>query len=388
MPREAIWRVRNLGKATLTFTVFHQRCVVKLVFLVQVRLPFVLSILQSPSWRSHFLNMLATASSPCRRNVSLLLKLVSVSNGIQGHCCDTMLLFRLTLLRLGNVAPISVCLNARPKMGPGAARLHCPLCICLLLLRCRLLLVQLLLTFTARLPTTNTTFNKTQLWWAYGQVRRGKPHCHWNCLQRSLSKVSAPSLFFLGSSTGLPSSPFRDYPITTKMHWSCQCLFCRFKNFSPETLVTFLLRLFSHQSRSMPSLRYFGSPRTRAIHTWTTKQRITSVIQKSSTILIIFLVFRWSPVSSTFLRRAWNQVSTEIYRPWLLFFMRSLFLFFASLPFSSHNVACLANLKEQFCHSVYKECAVVDGTFVPALIWSVLQVHFCWILSGLFVHMY
>ena len=133
-----LWRFRNLlGKSTLTFTTFYQRCVVKLAFLMEVKLLFVLSILQSPSLHSHFRNMLATTSSRCRTNVSLLLKHVSVSNGIQGHCFDTMSLFRLTLLRLENVAPISVCLNVRPKMGPGAARPHCQLCICLLWLDIR-----------------------------------------------------------------------------------------------------------------------------------------------------------------------------------------------------------------------------------------------------------
>ena len=145
---------------------------------MEVRLLFVLSILQSPSLRSHFRNMLATTSSPCRTNVSLLLKHVSVSNGIQGHCFDTMSLLRLTLLRLGNVAPISVCRNARPKkMGPGAAWPLYPLCVCFALVRYTLLLVQLL-TFTACLPTTNMIFNKTQLWRSYGQVRHGKPHWH------------------------------------------------------------------------------------------------------------------------------------------------------------------------------------------------------------------
>jgi hypothetical protein len=113
--------VRNLGKSTLTFPTFHQRCVAKLAFLMEVRLLFVLSILQSPPLRAHFRNMLATTSSPCRTNVSLLPKQISVSNGTQGHCFDTMSFLRLTLLRLGNVAPISVCRNARPKMGPGAA---------------------------------------------------------------------------------------------------------------------------------------------------------------------------------------------------------------------------------------------------------------------------
>ncbi len=56
--------------------------------------------------------------------------------------------------------------------------------------------------------------------------------------------------------------------------------------------------------------------------------------------------------------------------------------FFASLPFSSHYIACLANVQRQICHSVYKECVEVDGTFVPALLWSV-QAHFCWILPRL-----
>jgi hypothetical protein len=46
----------------------------------------------------------------------------------------------------------------------------------------------------------------------------------------------------------------------------------------------------------------------------------------------------------------------------------------------------LANVKEQFCHSAFKECAEVDGAFVPALIWSV-QVHFFGILSEIFVHL-
>ena len=50
------------------------------------------------------------------------------------------------------------------------------------------------------------------------------------------------------SERALPSSLlFCVYPITIQMHCKCPFLFCRFKNFSPETLVTFLLRLFSHQ---------------------------------------------------------------------------------------------------------------------------------------------
>jgi hypothetical protein len=62
---------------------------------------------------------------------------------LQGHCFDTMSLLRLTLLRLGNVAPISVCLNALPKMAPGGFVLSAYVCLA----RYRLLLVQLL-TFT------------------------------------------------------------------------------------------------------------------------------------------------------------------------------------------------------------------------------------------------
>jgi hypothetical protein len=100
------------AKATLTFTIFHQRCVVKLAFLMEVKLPFVRSILQTCPCARISVVMLATTSSSCRTKVSLLLKHVFVSNGIQGYCFDTMSLLRLTLLRLGSVAPISVCLNA------------------------------------------------------------------------------------------------------------------------------------------------------------------------------------------------------------------------------------------------------------------------------------
>ncbi len=65
----------------------------------------------------------------------------------------------------------------------------------------------------------------------------------------------------------------------------------------------------------MPSLRFFVSPRKRAIHTWTTKHPITSVIQNGSMILLLVgLGFRWSPMPSTHLRQSWHQVSTEIYR--------------------------------------------------------------------------
>jgi hypothetical protein len=55
------------------------------------------------------------------------------------------------------------------------------------------------------------------------------------------------------------------------------------------------------------------------------------------------------------------------------------YLFFASFcPFSSHDVVLLGEKmsRNNYCHSAYKECAEVDGTFVPALLWFV-QVHFC-----------
>jgi hypothetical protein len=110
------------AKAALTFTIFHQRCVVKLAFLMEVRLLRVLSFfakpvlaLPLPYYASYYILSLSN------ENVSLL----------QGHCFDTMSFLRLTLLRLGNVGPISVCLNVRPKMAPGAAWPLCPLCICL-----------------------------------------------------------------------------------------------------------------------------------------------------------------------------------------------------------------------------------------------------------------
>ncbi len=111
--------LENLDKRSLTFTIFPSEMCHQAGFFDGGETAL------RPVFRSHFRNLLATTSSICRTNVSLLPKRVSVSNGIQGHCFDTMSLLRLTLLRLGNVAPISVCLNALPKMGPGAAR---PLC--------------------------------------------------------------------------------------------------------------------------------------------------------------------------------------------------------------------------------------------------------------------
>jgi hypothetical protein len=47
------------------------------------------------------------------------------------------------------------------------------------------------------------------------------------------------------------------------------------------------------------------------------------------------------------------------------------FILFMSLSFSLPGSACVANVKEQFCHSIFKECAEVDGFFLPALPWYV-----------------
>jgi hypothetical protein len=41
------------------------------------------------------------------------------------------------------------------------------------------------------------------------------------------------------------------------------------------------------------------------------------------------------------------------------------------LSFSLCDSACAANVKEQLCHSVFNECAEVDGFFFPALTWYV-----------------
>jgi hypothetical protein len=145
------------------------------------------------------------------------------------------------------------------------------------LLRYRLLLVQLL-TLTACLPTTNTISNKQNT--ALAIVRTSAPRetplaLKFSATIRVVESERTLSLL-LGPTHRPPIFAFCVYPITTQMHCSCQFLSCRFKNFSPETLVTFLLRLFSRQ---ITSLRLFVSPRTRAIHTWTTKHPITSEIQ-------------------------------------------------------------------------------------------------------------
>jgi hypothetical protein len=116
------------------------------------------------------------------------------------------------------------------------------------LLRCRLLLVELL-TLTACLPTINK--HDIQLNAALAIVRTSAPLETPLALKLSATAVVeseriASSLFFLGTPTYLPSSPlcvFTQSPPKSRKHGSCPFLFCRFKNFSPETLVTFLLRL-------------------------------------------------------------------------------------------------------------------------------------------------
>ncbi len=125
--RERLWRVRNLDKSYSDFHHFPSEMCRQAGFAnggetVPRPVFFAKSVLALT------FPYYATAS-PCLTNISLLLKHFSVSNGVQGHCFDTTSLLRLTLLRLGNVAPISVCLNARPKMAPGAAWLLRHLCI-------------------------------------------------------------------------------------------------------------------------------------------------------------------------------------------------------------------------------------------------------------------
>ncbi len=47
---------------------------------------------------------------------------------IRGNCFETMSFLELMLLLLENAAPVSLCLNARPKMVQGSARPLHPLC--------------------------------------------------------------------------------------------------------------------------------------------------------------------------------------------------------------------------------------------------------------------
>jgi hypothetical protein len=87
-----------------------------------------------------------------------------------------------------------------------------------------------------------------------------------------------------------------------EMDCACSCLFCRFKDFSPEALVTFLLRLVSNQ---VMLCFHDGSSflhRTLAINTWTATKRITSVIQSGWTILALLMAFQLSPISLIFFR--------------------------------------------------------------------------------------
>jgi hypothetical protein len=45
-----------------------------------------------------------------------------------------------------------------------------------------------------------------------------------------------------------------------------------------------------------------------------------------------------------------------------------------SLSFSLHESACRANVKEHMCHIFFKECAEVDGFFLPALTWYSMKI--------------
>ncbi len=54
--QERLWLVTNLDKSNPDFHHFYQRCVAKLAFRMEVRLPSILSFLRCPSLRSHFRN--------------------------------------------------------------------------------------------------------------------------------------------------------------------------------------------------------------------------------------------------------------------------------------------------------------------------------------------
>ncbi len=55
------------------------------------------------------------------------------------------------------------------------------------------------------------------------------------------------------------------------------------------------------------------------------------------------------------------------------------------LPFLCDELACSANVKELICHAAFKECADIDGSFLPALSWYVrtIQVHI-WVEYSVF----
>ncbi len=48
-------KISYLDKSTLTFTTFHQRCVAKLAFFMEVRLPLVLFALIFPLYASYYI---------------------------------------------------------------------------------------------------------------------------------------------------------------------------------------------------------------------------------------------------------------------------------------------------------------------------------------------
>ncbi len=98
-------------------------------------------------------------------------------------------------------------------------------------------------------------------------------------------------------------------------------------------------------------------------------------------ILILFLALRWSPLSSTYLRTSWTQVSTEIYRRYshlscfLLFVFRVLALRIsqrsmlgecqgASLPF---GIQRMCRSRRNLCSCPY---VVRASTFLLNLVWT------------------
>ncbi len=180
IPREAMWRVRNLGKSTLTFTTFHQRCVVKLAILVEVRLPS-----SCPFCKAH----------PCA-HMSVLHPL-PVERRFHFYWITSACLMSYTGILLRHDVALETDAVAVGKCGPNQRLSECLTedgyrcsmtalsSLHIFALVRNTLLLEQLLAFTARLPTTNMIFNKTQLWRPYGQVRCGKPEWHRNCLPQS-----------------------------------------------------------------------------------------------------------------------------------------------------------------------------------------------------------
>ena len=161
---------------------------------------------------------------------------------IRGNCFETMSFLELMLLLLENAAPVSLCLNARPKMVQGSAWLLHPLC-CIFSFLVRYCSEDSFGDFMEKCAAGGN--NPLVLKLSARIITASKRHLS---LSPPPSWAHWSSIFVL--------SFLRNHHEMHCLYWF---LFYRFKDFSPEVLVTFVLRVSSN--KAMLCLRHLSSSR-------------------------------------------------------------------------------------------------------------------------------